>query len=122
MKFELCLLKMFSKLNKSQLEVIAVDRKPEAYKASPTGEEKGLNIHRVPTFIFYKDNKEIGRIVEYPKQDFERDILTIISGEKYSPQYIVVERLHKLMNQETLENLNIPNMEEMTGILKKFTQ
>ena len=24
--------------------------------------------------------------------------------------------------KETLENLNLPNMEEMTGILKKFTQ
>jgi len=24
--------------------------------------------------------------------------------------------------KETLDNLNIPNMEEMTGILKKFTQ
>lgn len=91
--------------NKNSLEVIAVDRKPEAYKASPNGEEKGLNIHRVPTFIFYKNNKEVGRIVEYPKQDFERDILTIIIGERYAPQYIVVENLHKLMKLKTLEEL-----------------
>ena len=38
-----------------QLEVIAVDNSKEMYKQSPNGEEEGLNIHRVPTFIFYKD-------------------------------------------------------------------
>ncbi len=91
--------------DKSKLESIAVDRKPEAYKASPNGEEKGLNIHRVPTFIFYKGDKEIGRIVEYPKQDFERDMLEITSGKRYIPQYVVVERLNKLMIENTLEEL-----------------
>lgn len=91
--------------NENNLEVIAVDRKPDAYKASPNGEEKGLNIHRVPTFIFYKNNKEVGRIVEYPKQDFERDILTIINGERYVPQYIVAESLNSLMRVKTLEEL-----------------
>ena len=88
-----------------KLSMIAVDKKPEAYKASPNGEEKGLNIHRVPTFIFYKNDKEIGRIVESPKQDFERDILTIINGKNYTPNYIVVERLHALMKVKTIKEL-----------------
>ena len=69
-----------------QLEVIAVDRTPEAYKKSPTGEEKGLNIHKVPTFIFYKNGKEINRIVESPQATLEQDIKTIIDG-KYTPKY-----------------------------------
>ena len=47
----------------SQLEVIAVDNIPEAYKQSPNGEEKGLNIHRVPTFIFYKQGKDRKSVV-----------------------------------------------------------
>ncbi|MCF2874892.1 MULTISPECIES: tetratricopeptide repeat protein [unclassified Tenacibaculum] len=87
------------------LDAIAVDRKPEAYKASPNGEEKGLNIHRVPTFIFYKNNREVGRIVESPKQDYERDMLAITQGKRYAPQYIVAENLHSLMNFKSLEDL-----------------
>lgn len=87
------------------LDAIAVDRKPEAYKASPNGEEKGLNIHRVPTFIFYKNNREVGRIVESPKQDYERDILAITQGKRYAPQYIVAENLNSLMNFKSLEDL-----------------
>ena len=70
----------------SQLEVIAVDRTPEAYKKSPTGEEKGLNIHKVPTFIFYKNGKEINRIVESPQASLEQDIKAILDG-KYTPKY-----------------------------------
>jgi len=103
------------------LEMIAVDRKPKAYKASPNGEEKGLNIHRVPTFIFYKNNKEVGRIVEYPKEDFERDMLTITSGKKYSSQYIVAEYLNKLMNDKPLEELE-KNEKELLGSLVEFTK
>ena len=37
-----------------------------------------LNVTRVPTFIFYKDGKEIGRIVENPKKTLEEDLLEII--------------------------------------------
>ncbi|PKH49986.1 hypothetical protein CXF68_04390 [Tenacibaculum sp. Bg11-29] len=107
--------------DKDQLEMIAVDRKPEAYKASPNGEEKGLNIHRVPTFIFYKNNKEVGRIVEYPKQDFERDLLTITNGKKYTPQYVVAEHLNKLMIDKTLDELK-KNEKELIASLVEFTK
>lgn len=92
--------------NTNNLEMIAVDKKPEAYKASPNGEEKGLNIHRVPTFIFYKENKEVARIVESPNEDYERDILNIINNKKYTSKYIVVEYLNNLMNEKNLEELS----------------
>lgn len=92
--------------NKENLEVIAVDRKPDAYKESPSGEEKGLNIHRVPTFIFYKNTKEVARIVEYPKQDFERDILNIVNGNTYRPNYNIASFLEGLMKEKSLEELN----------------
>lgn len=39
---------------------------------------KKLKIERIPTFIFYRDNKEIGRIIENPKNDLTEDFLEII--------------------------------------------
>ena len=37
-----------------------------------------LNVERVPTFIFFKDGKEIGRIIENPKKSLEEDLLEIV--------------------------------------------
>ncbi|CAM1362051.1 tetratricopeptide repeat protein [Tenacibaculum xiamenense] len=106
--------------NMGNLEMIAVDRKEDAYKQSPNGEEKGLNIHRVPTFIFYKDGKEINRIVEFPKQDFERDILNIVSGQRYFSNYRIVGYLNKLLNENTVEELR-PNIMQFAASFAEFT-
>jgi thiol-disulfide isomerase/thioredoxin len=38
-----------------------------------------LEISRVPTFIFYKGAREIGRIVEKPTTSLEKDILMILT-------------------------------------------
>jgi hypothetical protein len=46
-----------------------------------------LNIFKVPTFIFYKDGKEIGRYVEYARVSLEKDILKIVSGLPYKHSY-----------------------------------
>lgn len=56
-------------------------------KKTPNGLENGLNIQRTPTFIFFKDGVEIGRIVETPRDSLENDILKIISGQKYKHSY-----------------------------------
>ncbi|MFT4674176.1 MAG: thiol-disulfide isomerase/thioredoxin [Saprospiraceae bacterium] len=57
-------------------------------KDTPKDYEKDLNIAYVPTFIFYKKGKEIGRFVEYAQGvSLEDDILTIIKGESYTPAY-----------------------------------
>ncbi len=45
----------------------------------------GLNIEKVPTFIFYRDGKEIGRIVEEPQGDIGENILEILKG-KYNKE------------------------------------
>ena len=89
----------------AQLEVIAVDNARDTYKQSPTAEEKGLNIHRVPTFIFYKDGKEVNRIVESPVETLERDMLSIIKNEDYRPNYIAVSHLEQLMSDQSIEEL-----------------
>ncbi len=70
-----------------QLTMVAVDHIEPNYKKSPGGEEKGLNIIKVPTFIFYKDGKEVNRIVESPVESLEKDIGAIVTGKNYIPNY-----------------------------------
>lgn len=66
-----------------KLEMITVDRS----KKTPDNLQEGLNIFRVPTFIFYKNEKELGRIVEYPVKTLEEDMLAILSGKPYQHSY-----------------------------------
>ncbi|MGV6828673.1 MAG: hypothetical protein ACWA45_04680 [Flavobacteriales bacterium] len=81
-----------------RLTLVALSRESNSYKQSPGGEQEGLTIHRVPTFIFYKDGIEINRIVESPKNLLEEDILHIIQND-YQPNYISVQYVdHYLKN------------------------
>ena len=60
--------------NEKNLTLICVDRNKKA-----TGNEVDkLEIKLVPTFIFYKNDAEIGRIVETPKVSLEKDLLGIL--------------------------------------------
>ncbi len=65
------------------LTMVAVNRDKE----TPDHLEEGMNITHVPTFIFYKKGKEIGRFVEYPRETLEKDILKIVSGKPYKHSY-----------------------------------
>lgn len=65
------------------LQMIAVNRD----KKTPNNLQEGLNIIRVPTFIFYKNDVEIGRYVEFPRETLEKDIFKIISGKPYKHSY-----------------------------------
>ena len=49
--------------------------------------EKGLNIIKVPTLIFYKDGKELNRFVEFSIVSLKEDIRKIVSGEEYRDAY-----------------------------------
>ncbi|MCK0155922.1 thioredoxin family protein [Cellulophaga sp. F20128] len=71
----------------SHFSLVAVDNSKDNYKKSPNGEEKGLHIIRVPTFIIYKDNKEINRIIESPVVSLEKDLAVIIQGGEYVPNF-----------------------------------
>jgi thiol-disulfide isomerase/thioredoxin len=57
-------------------------------KTTPENFESGLNITNVPTFIFYKNGKEVNRIVESPRVSLEQDIIDIINGNNYKHIYI----------------------------------
>lgn len=88
-----------------QLTVIAVSRKPNMYKQSPEHEEKGLNIHRVPTVIFYKNGKEVNRIVEHPVKSFEEDIKNIITKNNYNSNYQIVTAIDNILKKKGLKKL-----------------
>lgn len=94
-----------AKFPEEQLQVIAVNNTEDAYKQSPNHEEKGLSIHRVPTFIFYKNDKEVGRIVESPVETFERDIHKIVIEKKYTPNYVAVNYMSYLLASKSIEDL-----------------
>ncbi|WP_407557390.1 thioredoxin family protein [Winogradskyella sp. 4-2091] len=89
-----------------QLTVIAVSRKPDMYKQSPQHEEAGLNIHRVPTIIFYKNNIEVNRIVEHPIDSFEEDIKNIITENNYISNYQIVASVDAILEQKGQKGLN----------------
>ena len=74
--------KILDALNFSEkkMQVISVDRNKKAEGFDLTS----MNITRVPTFIFYKENKEIGRITERPTKSLEEDMFAILSSVKAS--------------------------------------
>lgn len=87
-----------SDYNLDRFTLVALNRERAAYKQSPGGEEEGLNIHRVPTFIFYKDGKEINRIVESPVKTLEEDIQNILQ-QNYTPNYQSVAMVDAYLNE-----------------------
>ncbi|MBW1297090.1 thioredoxin domain-containing protein [Aquimarina litoralis] len=103
-----------------RLTCVAVQSDREHYKQSIGGEHEGLNIHRVPTFIFYKDGKEINRIVEEPKNTLEEDIKAIIS-DKYTPNYSSVSKIHALLSTEGSDALS-KNQKKLIRELSKITE
>lgn len=73
---------VFSKLMKvinydiSSINFICVDRTKNTAEYNDTD----LKIEKVPTFVVYRNGKEIGRIIETPLQSMEFDLSKIISG------------------------------------------
>nr|WP_299388074.1 thioredoxin family protein [Allomuricauda sp.] len=70
-----------------QIDIVALDRRSGKVKTSPTGEERGLHIIRVPTMLFYKNGREVNRIVESPIETLEEDMAQILNGNLYTPNY-----------------------------------
>lgn len=69
-------LKILDEVNydNTKLKIIFVDRKKEAEDTEVTE----LDIRFVPTIIVYKNEKEIGRIIETPQVNLETDLLKIL--------------------------------------------
>ncbi len=60
-----------------RLRYISVDLKKQA----GSKDISNLNIERVPTFIFYKNGQEFGRIIEKPVVRLESDFYTILNKD-----------------------------------------
>lgn len=93
------------KFQAKQIKLIAVNG-DENYKQSPGGETVGKSIYRVPTFIFYQQGKEIGRIVEHPVESLEADIAKILTKQSYTPSYPAFALLDKWHKEGKLTDLN----------------
>lgn len=63
-----------SRISENQYILYGVDRK----KFEPSFAFAEYQIEKVPTLIILSDGKEIGRIVEFPHQDWTTDIIQII--------------------------------------------
>ncbi|MDC0643193.1 thioredoxin [Flavobacteriaceae bacterium] len=67
----------------SSMDIIAVDED----KTTPGKLEKAFELFNVPTLIFSENGTEINRIVEFPINGLEQDILAILSGKDYKNAY-----------------------------------
>jgi thiol-disulfide isomerase/thioredoxin len=65
------------KITADRIKLISVDRD----KKDLSGKVDSLNIELVPTFIFYKNENEIGRITEAPIETLEKDFNAIVWKE-----------------------------------------
>ena len=79
------LIKILDEINfpDKQLNIFLLKRD----KTSDYGYEKDKNITNTPTIIFYKDSIEINRIVEFPIETIEKDILEILTTNDYQNPY-----------------------------------
>ena len=66
----------YLKFSNDSLLILTVGRD----KKGKANETDGMKIELVPTIIFYRNNVELGRIVESPKETIEKDILKILNG------------------------------------------
>jgi len=70
-------------LDNNKIELIGMTLE----KTTPDSLELNQNIINVPTFIFKKNGKEINRIVEFPIETIEKDILEILTTNDYQNPY-----------------------------------
>jgi thiol-disulfide isomerase/thioredoxin len=74
-------------ISENNVRIIGLGGTDSLYKQSPTHQEKGKGIFRVPVFIIYKRGVEVNRINEFPALSLEKDIYQILSLRQYIPNY-----------------------------------
>jgi thiol-disulfide isomerase/thioredoxin len=66
-----------TRFKEKHMKILCVDRDKKAGKF----ESSDLDIKLVPTFIIYRQGKELGRIIETPVESLEKDLLKILSSK-----------------------------------------
>ncbi|MEL6671645.1 MAG: hypothetical protein AAFR61_05615 [Bacteroidota bacterium] len=89
-------------VSEADIRLVNLDNRGDNYKQGPHGEEKGKLIHRVPTFIVYQGENEIGRIVEFPHTSLEMDLAQILAGLPSDPEYKVVPMVAAHLEGDTI--------------------
>jgi hypothetical protein len=102
-------LKLLSAISfpEKKVQLIGLGGGDSLIKQSPQHEEAGLGIFRVPTFIIYKNGVEINRINEFPVLSLEKDMLTILDGRQYIPNYHSFKPMLGWINDGSLSDDNI---------------
>lgn len=113
-------LKLLQTINftNEKLILIGVGGRDSLLKQSPQHEETSKGIYRVPTFIVYKNGKEINRINEFSTSSLENDLLLIVSGAPYQPNYPSFSIIHKWQNEGIFNDENI-STRSLAGQLEK---
>jgi hypothetical protein len=101
-------------IDTASVRLITVAASGNLYKQSPGHEEKGRDIFRVPDFIVLDQGREMGRVVESPVSSLEKDLLSIVSGEPYTPRYPGEAMLATLFRQQNIKRIRreLPQLTE----------
>lgn len=102
-------LKLLSSISfpENKIQLIAVGNGDSLVKQSPQHEEAGLGIFRVPVFIIYKNGVEINRINEFPAFSLERDLMSILNDQPYTPNYHSFAPVNRWLSDGTISDENI---------------
>ncbi|MBL7816354.1 MAG: hypothetical protein JNL70_15140 [Saprospiraceae bacterium] len=93
----------------AHIHFIAVSSDDAVYKQSKNREERGYNVFRVGCYVIEKNGREVNRIIEYPAYSMERDLLTIFTGQNYTPQYAAYSTITQwLKNGDLLDDNTSP--------------
>lgn len=84
-----------ARIDPARVNYVCVYSEPERRNMSPTQEQKGRNIHHVPTIILFKNGKEVGRLIEGPLVSLEEDLLEVVEGMNYPTKYPAAEKLNQ---------------------------
>ena len=101
-------------IDSSSVRLITVGGSDSLYKQSPSHEERGLDVFRVPDLIVYDNGREMGRIIEEPASSLEKDLLAITGGQAYTPHFSGVLYLSRLFRQEPVRKIekDLPDLAE----------
>lgn len=100
-----------------KLKIICLNSGFQNYKQAPEREERGVGIHRVPTFILHgEDGSEIGRIVEEPVVTLEEDISSILTDKGYSPYYAIAQDLLDKLSSKAMKEVQ----KEKSELIKSY--
>ena len=105
--------------DENKLSVHAVGIVPQEFRKTHDGvAEKGMNIYRVPTIVVKRNNQELGRVVEYPVDSLEQDLLNIVKGDSYrQADYILEGEVNNYLEKNGLDEFE-KNIDAMADEFK----